>query len=139
MNENGEHGVRYNTLPSDASLLNRLIKRTLQIARLKELAKSLELDEAGRGHLDFDPARRHRSYELQRPNPLERYCFTVISSQRRGRVVDFFVGFIPIRIGRTVAPEHSTQKQESRDVEVRPQAGSPVLLNSPRLGSGARL
>jgi hypothetical protein len=53
MNENGEHGVRYNTLPSDASLLNRLIKRTLQIARLKELAKSLELDEAGRGHLDL--------------------------------------------------------------------------------------
>jgi hypothetical protein len=45
MNENGEHGVRYNTLPSDASLLNRLIKRTLRIARLKELAKSLELDE----------------------------------------------------------------------------------------------
>jgi hypothetical protein len=39
------HGVRYNTLPSGASLLNRLIKRTLQIARLKELVKSLELDE----------------------------------------------------------------------------------------------
>jgi hypothetical protein len=53
MNENGEHGVRYNTLPSDASLLNRLIKRTL--ARLKELAKSLELDEAARGHMDYNP------------------------------------------------------------------------------------
>jgi hypothetical protein len=64
MNENGEHGVRYNTLPSDASLLNRLIKRTLQIARLKELAKSLELDELVVVTWTYDPAPRHRSYEL---------------------------------------------------------------------------
>jgi hypothetical protein len=30
-----------------------LLKRTLQIARLKELAKSLKLDEAARGHMDL--------------------------------------------------------------------------------------